>query len=212
MDIEKIRRDYLQNGLRQKDLNPDPIQQFEHWLQQAIDGQLQDPTAMTLATANSQGEISQRIVLLKNVDAQGFVFYSNYASHKAIDIAENNKVSLHFPWHILERQVKIQGVAKKISSSESLSYFLSRPRESQLAAWSSDQSQRISSRDALMMQFNAMREKFKNGSIPLPDQWGGYRVKPISIEFWQGGADRLHDRFLYSLDHDDKWTNERLAP
>lgn len=212
MDLDQIRRDYLRGGLRRDNLHADPIDQFQFWLQQAIDAQLKDPTAMTLATVNANADVSQRIVLLKHLDHQGFVFYTNYASHKARDIADNAKVSLHFPWHMLERQVKIQGTAEKISHAESLKYFLTRPRESQLAAWASAQSQRISSRDALMMQFTAMREKFSKGDIPLPDQWGGYRVRPHRVEFWQGGANRLHDRFEYTRQDNNSWAIERLAP
>lgn len=212
MDLEEIRRDYLRGGLRRGHLAANPIEQFQHWLQQAIDAGLKDPTAMTVATVNTAGDISQRIVLLKHVDSHGFVFYTNYASQKARDISEHAKVSLHFPWHMLERQVKIQGVAEKVSHTESLKYFLSRPRESQLAAWASAQSQRISSRDALLMQFKSMREKFKQGEIPLPDQWGGYRIRPQRIEFWQGGANRLHDRFEYTYQDNEQWAIERLAP
>ncbi|MBU3070186.1 pyridoxamine 5'-phosphate oxidase [Aestuariicella sp. G3-2] len=215
MDIDQVRRDYLQGGLQRGDLAADPIEQFELWLKQAIDAGMQDPTAMTVATVNAEGQPSQRIVLLKQVDAKGFVFYTNYESHKAQDIALNPLVSLHFPWHALERQVKICGRAEKVSAAESLKYFSSRPEESQLAAWASAQSRPVSSRQLLMQQFNAMKEKFKQGKIPLPDFWGGYRVVPSSIEFWQGGANRLHDRFQYTrteTDGQSDWLIERLAP
>ncbi|WP_372795931.1 pyridoxamine 5'-phosphate oxidase, partial [Pontiella sp.] len=140
-----------------------------------------------------------------------FVFYTNYESRKAQDIAHNARVSLHFPWHALERQVKVCGTAERVSLADSLKYFSSRPQESQLAAWASAQSRPISSRQLLMKQFYAMKEKFKEGKIPLPDFWGGYRVKPQVIEFWQGGAHRLHDRFQYTRTDDD-WSIERLAP
>ncbi|WP_439134049.1 pyridoxamine 5'-phosphate oxidase [Pseudomaricurvus sp.] len=219
MDIDQVRRDYLQGGLKREDLASDPIEQFELWLKQAIEAGMQDPTAMTVATVDAEGQPSQRIVLLKQVDPQGFVFYTNYESHKAQDITVNPLVSLHFPWHALERQVKVCGRAEKVSAADSLKYFSSRPEESQLAAWASAQSRPVSSRQLLMQQFNAMKEKFKQGKIPLPDFWGGYRVVPSSIEFWQGGAHRLHDRFQYSrLKADDRsetggdWTIERLAP
>nr|WP_233710179.1 pyridoxamine 5'-phosphate oxidase [Aestuariicella albida] len=215
IDIDQVRRDYLQGGLQRGDLAADPIEQFELWLKQAIDAGMQDPTAMTVATVNAEGQPSQRIVLLKQVDAKGFVFYTNYESHKAQDIALNPLVSLHFPWHALERQVKICGRAEKVSAAESLKYFSSRPEESQLAAWASAQSRPVSSRQLLMQQFNAMKEKFKQGKIPLPDFWGGYRVVPSSIEFWQGGANRLHDRFQYTrteTDGQSDWLIERLAP
>ncbi|MYM63082.1 pyridoxamine 5'-phosphate oxidase [Pseudomaricurvus sp. HS19] len=211
MDLEQIRRDYLQGGLRRNDLADCPIQQFEKWLRQAIDAGLPDPTAMTVATVAPDGQPSQRIVLLKHVDTAGFVFFTNYGSHKAKDLEQNPLISLHFPWHPLERQVKICGRAQKVSTAESLKYFASRPKESQLAAWASAQSRPISSRQLLLQQFNAMKEKFSHGQIPLPDFWGGFRVVPSSIEFWQGGSNRLHDRFQYTR-AGDGWQIERLAP
>lgn len=212
MDLEELRREYLRGGLSRDDLNTDPIAQFELWMQQAIATEMHDPTAMTVATVDASGQPSQRIVLLKHLDQKGFVFYTNFASHKAQDIEQNNKVSLHFPWHSIERQVKVQGVARKLSSLESLKYFTSRPRESQLAAWASKQSHKVSSRQLLMQQFNAMKEKFANGDIPLPDFWGGYLIEPSVIEFWQGGASRLHDRFEYRRLDDGQWSIDRLAP
>lgn len=212
MDLEELRREYLRGGLSRDDLNTDPIAQFELWMQQAIATEMHDPTAMTVATVDASGQPSQRIVLLKHLDQKGFVFYTNFASHKAQDIEHNNKVSLHFPWHSIERQVKVQGVARKLSSLESLKYFTSRPRESQLAAWASKQSHKVSSRQLLMQQFNAMKEKFANGDIPLPDFWGGYLIEPSVIEFWQGGASRLHDRFEYRRLDDGQWSIDRLAP
>lgn len=211
IDLEQMRRDYLKGGLQREDLADDPFAQFGGWLQQAVDAELKDPTAMTVATVNAQGQPSQRIVLLKHVDEGGFVFYTNYESHKAQDIEVNPLVSLHFPWHPLERQVKICGRAEKVSAAQSLKYFTSRPEESQLAAWASAQSRPVSSRQILMQQFNAMKEKFRQGHIPLPDFWGGYRVVPSSIEFWQGGANRLHDRFQYTRTGEG-WGIERLSP
>ena len=213
MQLENFRREYLQGGLKREDLKADPVVQFEEWLKQAIDAGMKDPTAMTVATVDTNGQPSQRIVLLKHVDQQGFVFYTNYESHKAQDLAQNPLISLHFPWHALERQVKICGRTEKVSAAESLQYFSSRPEESQLAAWASAQSRPVSSRQLLMQQFNAMKEKFKQGKIPLPDFWGGFRVVPSSIEFWQGGANRLHDRFQYSRDdREGEWQIQRLAP
>ncbi|MEE8059098.1 MAG: pyridoxamine 5'-phosphate oxidase [Pseudomonadales bacterium] len=212
MDLEQLRRDYLQGGLRREGLDPNPIVQFEHWLQQAIDAQINDPTAMTLATVDAEGQPSQRIVLLKQVDAQGFVFFTNYQSIKAQDIAVNSRVSVHFPWHILERQVKVCGRAEKVSKAESIKYFLTRPQQNQLAAWASAQSRPISSRQLLLQQFKAMKDKFAAGEIPLPDFWGGYRIVPQSIEFWQGRTNRLHDRFHYQLQTDGNWSIEQLAP
>lgn len=212
MDLEDIRREYLAGGLQRQDLASDPIQQFSRWMDQALTMEIGDPTAMTVATVSADGQPSQRIVLLKHFDAQGFVFYTNYSSRKARELDVNNRVSLHFPWHNIERQVKICGSASKIPSAESLKYFLSRPRESQLAAWASNQSQTLSSKDLLMNQFASMKQKFSQGKIPLPDFWGGYRVVPTEMEFWQGGEHRLHDRFRYQLQQTGEWTIGRLAP
>ena len=211
MDLEALRREYLKGGLRHDSLESEPYKQFEKWMNEAIDAQIPDPTAMTIATVSADGEPTQRIVLLKHADENGFVFYTNYSSRKAKDIAANNKVSLHFPWHFFERQVKINGIAEKISAKESLSYFLSRPRDSQIAAWASEQSHSISSRQFLEGQFERMKAKFGRGEIPLPDFWGGYRIVPYRYEFWQGGGKRLHDRFEY-LKEGSAWQIERLAP
>lgn len=211
MDLEALRREYLKGGLRRDSLEHEPYKQFEKWMNEAIDAQIPDPTAMTVATVSADGEPTQRIVLLKHADENGFVFYTNYSSRKAKDIAANNKVSLHFPWHFFERQVKINGIAEKISAKESLSYFLSRPRDSQIAAWASEQSHSISSRQFLEGQFERVKAKFGRGEIPLPDFWGGYRIVPYRYEFWQGGGKRLHDRFEY-LKQDNAWQIERLAP
>lgn len=211
MDIDQLRREYLQGGLHRKDLAECPIEQFNVWLKQAVDAELKDPTAMTLATVSAEGQPSQRIVLLKSLDQKGFVFFTNYQSKKAENIAANSRVSLHFPWHSLERQVKVSGLASKVSTAESLKYFASRPEQSQLAAWASQQSRPVSSRQLLMQQFESMKNKFAKGEIPLPDFWGGFRVEPQTIEFWQGGANRLHDRFEYQLEASG-WAIERLAP
>lgn len=212
MDIENFRREYVQGGLRRDDLHDNPLTQFETWLNQVVESDLIDPTAMVVSTVSAEGQPSQRIVLLKHLNDDGFVFYTNYGSRKADEIAENNRVSLLFPWNALERQVKVCGRAEKISAAESLKYFLSRPRDSQLAAWASDQSRKISSRDFLMTQLAHMKEKFSEGEVPLPDFWGGIRVRPHEIEFWQGGEHRLHDRFEYKLQGDGEWEVQRLAP
>lgn len=211
-DIGNLRREYDHAGLSRKDLNPDPIIQFEHWFEDARQADIKDPSAMSLATANRQGEISIRTVLLKIFDQHGFVFFTNYESTKARHIAENPNVALLFPWLDLDRQVKIIGTASKISSAESLRYFLSRPRGSQLGAWVSEQSSVISSRALLMAKLNEIKQRFADGDISLPEFWGGYRVKPSKIEFWQGQPDRLHDRFQYSRQQDDSWEINRLAP
>lgn len=212
MDLDQIRRDYIKGGLRRHDLSDDPFAQFSRWMEQAIDSGIPDPTAMTLATVDREGQPSQRIVLLKGLDANGFVFFTNYNSKKAEDMEANPKVSLHFPWHMIERQVKVNGAVTKVPTSESLKYFLSRPRDSQLAAWASHQSHPLTSRSVLLNQFARMKEKFANGEIPLPDSWGGYRVRPTRFEFWQGGANRLHDRFEYVREDDGGWAISRLAP
>lgn len=212
LHLEQIRRDYLLGGLRRENLQDDPIIQFEQWLKQAVDAKLKDPSAMTVATVDATGQPSQRMVLLKHLDAQGFVFFTNYQSKKANDLSVNPKVSLHFPWHELERQVKISGVVEKVSKAQTAKYFLSRPQESQLAAWASKQSASISSRQLLLQQFNAMKQKFSKGEMPVPDFWGGYRVIPHVIEFWQGGSNRLHDRFEYNKQASGEWLIQRLAP
>ena len=211
MDLESIRREYLQGGLRRNSLPADPFTQFELWLNQAIAARIPDPTAFSLATVAADGQPEQRLVLLKHVDAQGLVFFTNYRSGKARDIAVNPKVSLHFPWHGMERQVRIIGRAEKVPAEESARYFASRPRDSQLAAWASPQSEVIASRRQLLDEFAAMEARF-TGDIPLPDFWGGYRITPAQFEFWQGGASRLHDRFCYRRDADGAWSLERLAP
>ncbi len=212
MKLEDIRREYLQGGLDLADLDNDPIIQFKSWLNIAISAELSaDPTAMTVATVNALGSPSQRTVLLKHIDDQGLVFYTNLGSQKARDIEDNPQVSLHFAWLPLERQVSINGRAIKLSVAETTRYFLSRPHESQLAAWASQQSHKVSSRALLEQAFEQMKNRFKKGEVPLPSFWGGYRVKPERFEFWQGRANRLHDRFEY-LPSEDGWSISRLQP
>jgi pyridoxamine 5'-phosphate oxidase len=212
MDIENFRREYLQGGLNREDLQDDPIAQFKTWLSQAVESGIGDPTAMVVSTVSAEGRPSQRIVLLKHVDDDGFIFYTNYGSRKAKEIEGNNKVSLLFPWNKLDRQVKVGGTAEKISVAESAKYFMSRPRDSQLAAWASKQSRKITSREFLLTQLANMKEKFADGEVPLPDFWGGIRVRPHEIEFWQGGEHRIHDRFEYCLQNDGSWEISQLAP
>jgi len=212
MKLQDFRREYLQNGLRRSQLNRDPIQQFELWLQHAMEAGISDPTAMTLATVGIGGQPSQRIVLLKQVDAEGFVFFTNKGSQKGQAIAANPKVSLHFPWHSLERQVKVLGQAELLTVDDVAAYFSSRPKESQLAAWASEQSQKIPSREHLTNRYIELQKQYAELDAPLPEFWGGYRVKPHLIEFWQGGEHRLHDRFQYVLNSENTWNIDRLAP
>jgi pyridoxamine 5'-phosphate oxidase len=193
-------------------LDPDPYRQFERWFEQTCTAGLSEPNAMTLATVGADGQPTLRTVLLKLFDHDGFVFYTNYGSRKARQIAENSRVALLFPWVKLARQVAVTGVAEKVSLAESARYFASRPHESQLGAWISQQSTVIGSRQLLMNELEKIKARFKKGEVPLPDFWGGYRVRPTSIEFWQGQTSRLHDRFLYTRQADAGWTIERLAP
>ncbi|GAB4240216.1 MAG: pyridoxamine 5'-phosphate oxidase [Candidatus Methylacidiphilales bacterium] len=210
--VAELRREYSGRGLDRESLAADPINQFRTWFEQAREANLLEPNAMTLATADRSGRVTARTVLLKAFDARGFVFFTNYGSRKATQIAENPQVALLFTWLQLERQVEITGTAEKISTAESLAYFASRPFGSRLGAWVSQQSQIIPSRKVLEMKFEEMRRKFANGDVPLPDFWGGYRVVPHSIEFWQGCPSRLHDRFLYQRDSTGTWTIARLSP
>jgi len=211
MDLSDFRKEYSSRGLRREDLAADPLVQFEVWFRQAIELKLHEPNAMSLATVDPKGMPLLRTVLLKYFDASGFVFFTNYESRKAKQIEANPQVSLLFPWIVLERQVIVQGRAEKISAAESLRYFVSRPRESQLGAWVSQQSSVVSSRKLLMQKLSEISEKFGNGEIPLPSFWGGFRVVPETIEFWQGGAARLHDRFFYERKGKD-WELSRLSP
>ncbi len=218
MDLSSFRRNYMRGGLSRHDLLADPVEQFDHWFAQAREvaasGEVNmpDPTAMVVATVNEAGIPSQRAVLLKFYDHQGFVFYTNYGSRKATDIAANPQVSLLFVWLELERQVRISGRAEKVSAVESAQYIMSRPKESQLAAWVSSQSKPLSSRQALLQKFDEIKRKIGEGKVPIPDFWGGFRVVPQEIEFWQGRANRLHDRFLYVKDGESWKQPERLAP
>ncbi|MCZ4336494.1 pyridoxamine 5'-phosphate oxidase [Shewanella colwelliana] len=211
-NLSDIRREYTLGGLHREDLPEEPMALFTKWLEEVRDANvLPDPTAMSVATVDETGQPFQRIVLLKRFDDNGFVFFTNLESRKAEHIAHNSKVSLLFPWHALERQVAITGVAEPLSTAEVLKYFITRPKESQIAAWVSKQSSKISARQALESKFAEMKAKFSQGEVPLPKFWGGYLVRPSSIEFWQGGEHRLHDRFLYS-EEAGGWGISRLAP
>lgn len=207
-----MREEYMLSGLSEEELKPGPFQQFESWFRQAMEGNMYAPNAMSVATVSAGGQPSLRTMLLKYFDEQGFVFFTNYESRKAREIANNPKVSLLFPWLELERQVHITGTASKISHAESLKYFLSRPRGSQIGAWVSNQSSVITSRQMLLSKFDELKRKFQDGEVPIPSFWGGYRVEPDTFEFWQGRQYRLHDRFLYSRQDGGAWKIERLAP
>ena len=212
MNTDDLRQQLMAQGLNHSELEKNPVKQFESWYRQTIETNIYEPGAMTLATVDNSGQAWQRIVLLKIFDEEGFVFFTNYESRKAQQIAVNPKVSLLFPWHALGRQVKITGETKKVSTAESLKYFTTRPRGSQIGAWASGQSQMISSRSILESMVDSMKQKYANKDVPLPPFWGGYRVKPITMEFWQARDSRLHDRFLYRKNEAGKWFSERLAP
>jgi pyridoxamine 5'-phosphate oxidase len=210
--IAKLREDYRLRALDETDLLDDPLQLFRRWLDEACNAKVKEPNAMVLATVDSSGQPFTRTVLLKDMDADGLVFYTNFGSRKASHIAANASVSLLFLWLDLERQVSINGTATKLSSARSLRYFLSRPLGSRLGAWASQQSSVISSRSLLEAKMEQMRSKFADGKVPLPDFWGGYQVRPTSVEFWQGRQNRLHDRFLYSRSAEAGWSHARLQP
>lgn len=212
MDLSQFRREYLWGGMQRVDLLQDPVDQFSLWFEQARKTDIADPTAMILATVDAVGKPSQRTVLLKYFDETGFVFFTNYESRKAKEIAENSQVSLLFVWLELERQVMISGQAIKISAAESAKYFMTRPKESQVAAWVSSQSHSLSSRQMLMQKFSEMKRKIGEGKVPLPSFWGGYKVVPDEFEFWQGRKNRLHDRFHYTPGSENSWNIDRLAP
>lgn len=212
MDISNLRREYRLSGISRTDLLPDPVAQFSHWFDQARDAGIDDPNAMILATVDGQGQPRQRTVLLKYYDNDGFVFFTNLESAKAKHIAENSKVCLLFPWLAFERQVIVDGIAERISTADSVRYFMSRPHDSQLAAWVSNQSQPLSSRQVLLQKFDEIKRKFAAGEVPMPSFWGGYRVRHHRLEFWQGREQRLHDRFEYTQASDARWHIERLAP
>ena len=209
-DVAELRRNYTRDGLSRVDLDPDPVAQFRRWFTQAVEAQIVEPNAMVLGTTDGKRP-SARSVLLKAYDERGFVFFTNYESRKAKEIAANAHASLLFPWYPLERQVSILGRAERISTAESLAYFVSRPHGSRLGAWVSQQSSVINSRQLLEMKLEEIKQKFADGEVPLPSFWGGFRVVPSEIEFWQGRENRLHDRFRYALSGTD-WAIERLSP
>jgi pyridoxamine 5'-phosphate oxidase len=211
MRLEDNRRQYDYGKLTRGSLSASPFEQFSVWMQQAIDANVQDPTAMSVATVSAEGKPWQRMVLLKDFDEGGFVFYTNLGSRKAQDIEGNAQVSLHFPWLLLDRQVIVGGRAERLPAAQVEKYFLSRPKDSQLAAWASKQSSPISSRQTLETQFSEVKAQFAEGDIPLPEFWGGFCVVPEEIEFWQGGENRLHDRFCFKHGKAG-WNIARLSP
>jgi pyridoxamine 5'-phosphate oxidase len=212
MTLADLRKDYSLTGLAEKDLARDPFRQFEKWFGEAEAAKLPEPNAMVLATADRSGRPSSRVVLLKGLDGRGFVFYTNYESRKGRELEANPRASLLFPWVALERQVIIEGPLAKVAREESEAYFHSRPRLSQLAAWASPQSAIISGRAVIEDSLKALDKKYAGQEVPLPSQWGGFRLAPETVEFWQGRRSRLHDRLRYRRAADGSWTVERLAP
>ena len=211
-NVADLRKDYQLQGLSETDADRNPFKQFQVWFDQALAAQLPEPNAMTVATVTKSGKPRARVVLLKNFDERGFVFYTNYHSHKGQELADNPQAAIAFWWAELERQVRIEGRVLKVSDRESDEYFHSRPFNSRLGAWASEQSQVIESREVLEQRLQDLKNKYENQDIPRPPHWGGFRVIPTAIEFWQGRPSRLHDRLLYSLLDDGSWQIERLSP
>ncbi len=210
--IAELRKDYTLKGLSEDEMSPNPFKQFAVWFEQALSAELPEPNAMTVATATPDGKPSARIVLLKDFDPRGFVFYTNYHSHKGSELTNNPQAALVFWWAELERQVRICGEVERVSAEESDKYFYSRPLNSRLGAWASEQSQAIASRDILEQRLQELQLKYQNQDVPRPPHWGGWRVIPKEIEFWQGRPSRLHDRLRYTLVDSGNWQIERLSP
>tara|TARA_B100000809_G_scaffold266402_1_gene328959 strand:- start:5957 stop:6610 length:654 start_codon:yes stop_codon:yes gene_type:complete len=209
--LNEIRRDFSGKPLTEGSVRKDPFEQYAIWFKEAVDAQLLDPYAMSLTTVSANGQPSTRIVYMRDVKSKGFVFYTNYNSDKGRDLATNNKVALNFFWGELERQVRVEGEVEKISEADSDAYFSKRPRESQIGAWSSLQSEEITNRKQLEEQVAFYTDKFEGGEVPRPSHWGGYVVKPTKVEFWQGRASRLHDRIIYTKNGND-WNQSRISP
>ncbi len=209
--LAELRREYLLRELSQTSVDADPFVQFAAWLNEALNSQVLDATAMTVSTVDAGGHPSSRVVLLKSYDAKGFVFFTNYESKKAADLEQNPNIALHFYWPDLERQIMIAGTAERTRREESQAYFASRPLESRIAAWASKQSSPLASRQELVDRVTEISTLFKGQDILCPPFWGGYRVKPVRMEFWQGRASRMHDRIVYEL-NGDAWQISRLSP
>lgn len=209
--INTLRHDFSRQTLDEKDVNANPIQQFEKWFHEAVDAKVMEPNAMTVATVSPGGQPSARIVLLRNFSENGFVFYTNYTSRKGEEISANPKAALLFFWPELERQVRIEGTLTKQTAEESDSYFNSRPRSSRVGAWTSEQSKAIASREVLDDAYELLSKKYPGEDVPRPPYWGGYVLSPDAVEFWQGRPSRLHDRILYTLE-ESNWRIARLAP
>jgi pyridoxamine 5'-phosphate oxidase len=210
MNIADLRKEYTFAGLRRRDLHPDPLQQFKNWFQAAISAEVPEPNAMTLATVDSNGQPSSRVVLLKDINARGFTFFTNYNSRKGRELAANPKAAITIFWPGLERQISVRGKCEKVSREESEAYFKSRPIGNRLGAWASDQSSPIPNRESLETKLKELVARFGENP-PLPDYWGGYLLVPETLDFWQGRPSRLHDRFLYTRVADG-WKIERLSP
>ena len=211
-ELAALRREYGEQGLDTPDLAPEPIAMFRRWLGDAADAGLHEPNAMTVSTVSAQGRPSSRMVLLKGLDERGFAFYTNYDSRKARDLAASPVASLLFPWHDLQRQVRVEGSVAQVSRDESEAYFSARPREAQLGAWASHQSEEVSSRAALEAAYDEVVTRFEGEPVPCQPRWGGFRVAPEVVEFWQGRRGRMHDRLVYRQTGEASWSVARLAP
>jgi pyridoxamine 5'-phosphate oxidase len=211
-DLNDLRREYAVGGLSEEDLEPAPVAMFRRWMLDAVRAGLYEPNAMVVSTADADGRPASRIVLLKGLSEQGFVFFTNYSSRKGEELTGNARAALLFPWQQLERQVRVEGPVLRLDEAENDDYFASRPRSAQIGAWASPQSQVVPDRATLDRRYEEMARRFGDGEVPRPSHWGGYRVEPDAVEFWQGRAGRMHDRLRYRRGRDGGWLTDRLAP